>query len=86
MPHTATLVGGDNVISGYPFYLSCSCGVQGRFSTAVLGAQYCGIHFAGQNQADTLTFTDNSGNGLTLQYNSTQDVGLIPQDSGLAQQ
>lgn len=85
MPHVATLVGGDTQIAGFPFFLSCSCGVQGRFVSAVEGAKYCGIHFAGQNQSDILSFTDNSGNGLSLQDNSTQDTGLVPEDDALEQ-
>jgi hypothetical protein len=79
MPHVATLVGGDTAIPGFPFYLSCSCGVQGRFSNALDGSRYCGVHFAGQNQNDILQFTDNSGNGLLIGDNSPIDVGLLPQ-------
>lgn len=86
MPHIATLVGGDTAIAGFPFFLSCSCGVQGRFSTAIEATRYVGIHFIGQNQSDTLQFTDNSGGNLPLADNSTTDEGSVPEDAGTAQQ
>lgn len=79
MPHTATLNGGDAAIPGYPYAFSCSCGVQGRFTQAIYGAQFCGIHFSGQNAGDVFAFTDNTGNGFVPLSNNAQDQGSFPQ-------
>ena len=79
MPHFATLVGSDTAITGYPYFFSCSCGVQARFAQALNGAQFCGLHFSGQNVGDVFQFTDSTGNSFPVLGNNVQDQGSLPQ-------